>query len=200
MNRPLLLLLGIIGSVLASLAGLVFVPNWQARALAPVRLTDAQGATEEYPPVLDATEQEPGRRMYQNLGCIYCHSQQIRAASFGADIDRGWGQRRSVPRDYLRQSPPLMGTMRTGPDLANIGSRQPADSWHHLHLYDARLVTAGSIMPPFGFLYSVVDQDPGPRGYRLPKTQQWIVPSEAARQLVAYLKVLHQDHSLKEVQ
>ncbi len=200
MNRPLLILLGIMATVLASLAGMVFVPNWQARELAPIRVVDAEGATAEYPPPLDGLAEAPGRQIYQSLGCIYCHSQQVRDAAFGADIDRGWGQRRSVPRDYLGQSPPLMGTMRTGPDVANIGARQPADAWHHLHLYDARLVSKGSVMPPFAFLYAVVDQDPGERGYKLPDRPQWIVPSTTARSLVAYLKSLHQDHDLKEVQ
>jgi cytochrome c oxidase cbb3-type subunit 2 len=49
----------------------------------------------------------------------------VRSSAFGADIARNWGQRRSVARDYIFDRPHLMGTMRTGPDLANIGARQP---------------------------------------------------------------------------
>lgn len=204
MNKTFVLLMGIAATVVASLLGLVAVPSWQMREMQPVEVTNSDGATALYPTALDDYEQEPGRTVYRSQGCIYCHSQQVRAPSFGSDIDRGWGERRSVPRDYLLQSPPLLGTMRTGPDVANIGARQPADAWHHLHLFDARLVTKGSIMPPYGFMYEVVESDPGERGFALPPSYRskpaWIVPSRDALNLVAYLKALHQDHPLSEVQ
>ena len=35
--------------------------------------------------------------------------------------------------------------MRTGPDLLNIGARQPSVDWHLLHLYNPRAVVEGSI-------------------------------------------------------
>ena len=201
MNRPSLLFLGALATAILALIGLVLVPNWNMRQLSatPVALSD--GSYVLYPQSYDKDLEAPGREAYRAQGCIYCHSQQVRAASFGADIDRGWGERRSVPRDYALQKPPLMGTMRTGPDLANIGVRQPSDAWHHLHLYDARLTSPGSTMPPFGFLYEVVQRDPGRRGYPLPnrKAPTWIVPSMEATQIVAYLKALHQAHPVDEV-
>jgi len=43
--------------------------------------------------------------------------------------------------------------MRTGPDLRNIGARQPSPDWHYLHLFDPQITSPGSIMAPFGFLY-----------------------------------------------
>ncbi|MFA6262683.1 MAG: cbb3-type cytochrome c oxidase subunit II, partial [Bacteroidia bacterium] len=39
-----------------------------------------------------------GRRQYIANGCVYCHSQQPRAANFAPDAQRGWG-RASVAGD-----------------------------------------------------------------------------------------------------
>lgn len=55
-------------------------------------------------------------------GCVYCHSQQPRDAKLAPDASRGWG-RASTPGDYAYDYPHLLGTMRTGPDLFNIGVR-----------------------------------------------------------------------------
>ena len=70
---------------------------------------------------------ERGRKVYMANGCIYCHSQQVRPDYGGADIIRKWGDRRSAPRDYIFDRPVLLGKMRMGPDLANIGKRAPAE-------------------------------------------------------------------------
>jgi cytochrome c oxidase cbb3-type subunit 2 len=43
--------------------------------------------------------------------------------------------------------------MRTGPDLLNIGARQPSKDWHLGHLYQPRAYTPGSIMPSYPFLF-----------------------------------------------
>ena len=47
--------------------------------------------------------------------------------------------------------------MRTGPDLLNIGARQPSVDWHLTHLYNPRAVMPGSIMPSYPFLFEVKD-------------------------------------------
>src|SRR5207244_5287905 len=70
---------------------------------------------------------ERGRRVYAANGCIYCHSQQVRADYASADIDRKWGERRSAPRDYLFDRPVLLGQERMGPDLSNVGKRAPSE-------------------------------------------------------------------------
>src|SRR5690606_22956171 len=94
-----------------------------------------------------------GRQIYIANGCVYCHSQQPRDPSFASgDKDRGWG-RTSVPGDYAYDTPHLLGTMRTGPDLFNIGARQPSKDWHLLHLYNPQAVVKDSIMPPYRFLF-----------------------------------------------
>jgi cytochrome c oxidase cbb3-type subunit 2 len=142
------------------------------------------------------TENElKGRKTYIENGCIYCHSQQVRDPVAGADQHFGWG-RPSLPSDYIYDKPHLLGTMRTGPDLSNIGSRQPSREWHHLHLYNPRSLVEWSIMPGFPFLYEVVSatDSPKPGAVRVPgKTDQWLVPSEKAEDLVSYLLSLKRD-------
>lgn len=99
-----------------------------------------------------------GREVYISLGCVYCHSQQPRDPSLGPDGARGWG-RASVPADYVYDQPHLLGTMRTGPDLLNIGARQPSVDWHLVHLFNPRAVSPGSTMPSYPFLF---ETRPGP--------------------------------------
>src|SRR5699024_4212739 len=98
-----------------------------------------------------------GRELYISLGCVYCHSQQPRDPSqTRADQEFGWG-RPSVPADYTYQGPHLLGTMRTGPDLFNIGARQPSVDWQLAHLYNPRAVVSWSTMPSYPFLFKEMD-------------------------------------------
>nr|WP_318238245.1 cbb3-type cytochrome c oxidase subunit II [Cupriavidus sp. CV2] len=101
------------------------------------------------------SEQLRGREVYLANGCIACHTQQPSSTGAGrADGARGWG-RPSVAADYHYDSPPLLGTMRTGPDLFNIGVRQPSADWHLGHLYQPRAYVADSIMPGYPFLFEL---------------------------------------------
>ena len=95
--------------------------------------------------------------------------------------------------------------MRTGPDLANIGLRQPSDNWHYLHLYDPQITSEGSTMPPMRFLF---DQRPVqievaydalkfPPEWEDPET--FVVPNREAKALVAYLKSLNASFAVPEV-
>lgn len=136
-----------------------------------------------------------GRHVYIENGCIYCHSQQVRDPIAGADKQFGWG-RASLPSDYIYDKPHLLGTMRTGPDLSNIGSRQPSRDWHHLHLYNPRSLVDWSIMPGFPFLYDVVTAKESPKdgAIRVPGSEdQWIIPHEEAEDLVLFMKSLRRD-------
>ncbi len=98
-----------------------------------------------------------GRAVYIANGCVYCHSQQPRAKAFAPDFSRGWG-RATVAGDYAHDQPHLLGTMRTGPDLMNIGVRQPSEQWHLGHLYQPRAYLPGSIMPAYPFLFEAKDK------------------------------------------
>ena len=116
------LFIGIFGTFAFSWVGLTVIPNWQIGSLNPQ--SDEEG-TDIYPRPQSGMFQR-GAHVYAANGCVYCHSQQIRADYIADDIDRKWGDRRSAPRDYIFQRPVLLGKMRMGQDLANIGARAPA--------------------------------------------------------------------------
>lgn len=143
-------------------------------------------------------QQLRGRAVYVRNGCVYCHSQQPRDPAQAPDGTRGWG-RPSVAADYFYDSPHLLGTMRTGPDLFNVAVRQPSEDWHLGHLYEPRAYTAGSIMPAFPFLFvrHAGAPAPGEKSIKLPPAfaapGTTVVASRDAIDLVAYLLSL--DHT-----
>ena len=117
------LFLGIFGTFAFSWVGLTLIPNWQIGHLDPQREEDG---SDTYPQPQSGMV-ERGRRVYAANGCIYCHSQQVRADYAADDIERKWGDRRSAPRDYIFERPVFLGKMRMGQDLSNIGARTPAE-------------------------------------------------------------------------
>jgi cbb3-type cytochrome oxidase cytochrome c subunit len=117
------LFLGIFGTFAFSWTGLTLIPNWQIGHLDPQ--ADEEG-TDIYPQPKSGMAQR-GRKIYAANGCVYCHSQQVRADYAASDIDRKWGTRRSAPRDYIFERPAFLGKMRLGPDLSNIGKRAPSE-------------------------------------------------------------------------
>ena len=117
------LFLGIFGTFAFSWVGLTVIPNWQIGHLNPQ--SDEEG-TDIYPQPQSGMF-ERGAHVYAANGCIYCHSQQVRADYAAADIERKWGNRRSAPRDYIFERPVFLGKMRMGQDIANIGARAPAE-------------------------------------------------------------------------
>ncbi len=117
------LFLGIFGTFAFSWLGLTVIPNWQIGHLNPQ--SDEEG-TDIYPQPQSGMF-ERGAHVYAANGCIYCHSQQVRADYAADDIERKWGNRRSAPRDYIFEQPVFLGKMRMGQDIANIGARAPAE-------------------------------------------------------------------------
>ena len=117
------LFLGIFGTFAFSWAGLILIPNYQIGHLDPQ--VDEDG-NDPYPAPKSGMA-DRGRQIYAANGCVYCHSQQVRADYAATDIDRKWGVRRSAPRDYLFERPVVLGKMRLGPDLSNIGKRAPVE-------------------------------------------------------------------------
>ncbi|MBS0466485.1 MAG: cbb3-type cytochrome c oxidase subunit II [Proteobacteria bacterium] len=142
-----------------------------------------------------------GRSVYIANGCMYCHSQQPRSTSFSpADAKRGWG-RASVPADYVYDRPHLLGSMRTGPDLFNIGVRQPSKDWQLGHLYQPRAYVPESIMPSYPYLFDVKDKvDPGEEALNLPPgtapVGKVVVPTPEAQDLVKYLQALKREYPI----
>ncbi len=140
-------------------------------------------------------EQQIGRRSYIANGCMYCHSQQPRDIKQAPDFARGWG-RAPVAGDYAYDTPHLLGTMRTGPDLLNIGARQPSKDWQLGHLYQPRAYVPGSIMPPYPYLFEIRQGQAQPNDtvVNLPpafaKPGEVVVAKPEALALVAYLLAL----------
>lgn len=138
-----------------------------------------------------------GRAQYVKNGCVYCHSQQPRDKLQAPDALRGWG-RASVAADYYYDSPHLLGTMRTGPDLFNIGARQPSVDWKLGHLYQPRAYMQGSIMPSYPFMFEIKTKAaPGDKVVNLPPgyapAGKVVVARQEALDLAQYLIAL--DHT-----
>ena len=136
--------------------------------------------------------QSEGRDVYVANGCSYCHTQQVRPLN----EDKVFG-RASAPGDFKYQTPELLGSERTGPDLTNIGARQPSSVWQYIHLFQPRAVMPESIMPSFSWMFDVVAQAPaGVTTVPLPKayapTTGVVVPKHQAEALIAYLASLRQ--------
>lgn len=190
MEKARNIILGAVATVSFSATGYVLIPTLSVQVQAIER---EDGSI--YPVKL-TPEQAAGREVYRDLGCMMCHTQQVRPGTFGTDLERGWGRRGSLPVDYVGQSPTLLGTMRTGPDLANIGARQPSETWQMIHLYAPSLTSPGTIMPPFAFLFDEVKGEHADALSLPPGTVAdgiSVVPTQRAKDLVAYLLSLHQD-------
>ncbi len=143
-----------------------------------------------------------GKAIFVANGCVACHTQQVR----NVDMDKMWGARPSLAADYAdihrtdfwRNTATLMGTERTGPDLTDIGSRQPSKDWNLVHLYNPRIVVKESIMPAYPWLFKL-KKEPSksdvvvnvPAEYMRGKEGK-IVATEDALYLVAYLQSLKQ--------
>lgn len=142
-----------------------------------------------------------GKAIFVANGCVACHTQQVR----NVEMDKVWGKRPSVAADYAgshrtdvwRNTATLMGTERTGPDLTNIGLRQPSADWQLTHLYNPRILVAASVMPAYPWLFTTrTTLQKGdvtvnvPAGYV--SSGEKVVATREALQLVAYLNTLQQ--------
>ncbi len=121
----------------------------------------------------------------------------------GPDLARGWGKRRSVPEDFLYDYPVLLGAQRVGPDLADVGVRQPDVGWHLRHLYAPASVVTGSVMPGYPYLFEkrrVVGAGSADAlalsGDHAPEVGYEVVPKPEAKALAAYLVSLRADAPL----
>jgi cytochrome c oxidase cbb3-type subunit 2 len=187
---------------LVNVALMVFVILSTGIAVAPA---DSMQHTDPLPDMPKMTDAERrGLAVYVSEGCVACHTQQVR----NIEMDKTWGSRPSIPSDYhyskermniWQQSPSLLGSERTGPDLTNIGQRQSGAQWHLLHLYDPRMVVKGSIMPRYGWLFQEVDSVesvgqvvvPVP-AERMGRPGNKVIATDKANDLVAYLISLKQ--------
>jgi cytochrome c oxidase cbb3-type subunit 2 len=193
MNRFRLIFTGFLLTFFSSWVGLVLLP---ILTVGDFKQTVDPATGAKMPP--DLTDmQRKGQKVYIANGCVYCHTQQVRPERSGTDIARGWGERRTIAEDYMTQGRALLGTMRTGPDLSNIGTRNPSDVWHLMHLYNPQTTSKGSNMPPFPFLFVTrkIEGTKSPDALNLPPefappAGMEIVPTDDAKALIAYLQSL----------
>ena len=142
-----------------------------------------------------------GERLYDSLGCAYCHTQMVRPTYAGADMWRGWGgkkgsaeARETRPADYYGDTRAMLGYLRIGPDLSNVGSRNTDRAWHLQHLYSPRSLVRESVMPGYKALFEVREvvgqpsEDALDLGERFaPEDGLEIVPTSDAHALVDYV-------------
>jgi cytochrome c oxidase cbb3-type subunit 2 len=186
MTRIFVLLMGALATVSFALIVLVVLPS-------SLLYKNQAGAPKELKPY--TASELRGRQVYIQNGCVYCHTQQVRDPVITTDIAKGLGNRPSYPMDYFYDKPHLLGTMRTGPDLFNVGSRLPDRDWHLLHLYQPRALVPWSIMPAFPFLFEVKEKA-GPDDHALKVPAEFVpkkgvvVATKDAQALVDYLLAL----------
>jgi cytochrome c oxidase cbb3-type subunit 2 len=147
-----------------------------------------------------------GRLVYQDLGCVSCHTQQVRHEETGPDIKRGWGERGSYARDYIRDQTTFIGQSRLGPDLRNVGKRQPDAEYLYKLLYAPDATVGGAPlapgMPAYRFLFVVrplAGNQPSYKAVKLPASAGLpagfeVVPTPRAEALVAYLRGLQDNY------
>jgi cytochrome c oxidase cbb3-type subunit 2 len=217
MSRSSNLFAGLAACFAISLGLCVLLPQAQLGSLSPDFKEEDGRITEVYP-TLTGGIAAAGREVYISQGCQACHSQVVRGAET-TDMERGWGVRRTVARDYLFENPPVLGVRRIGPDLANVGAQgwrnEPADdtarpakrdaTWHFLHLYHPTAIIKVSNMPAYKGLFQLrkITGAPSLDALALPAEMAppegfEVVPKAEAKSLVAYLLSLNRSHPLKE--
>jgi cytochrome c oxidase cbb3-type subunit 2 len=182
-------------------AGLLFLLLTILTAIMPALNNQAQNAPlpGTSPLTGDALE---GKKIYISEGCVGCHSQQVR----NVEMDKPFGARPGMASDYAHNermslfvnTATLMGTERTGPDLTNVGLRQPGREWNLMHLFNPRSVVKQSIMPGYEWLFEIKENPSAedvvvaiPAEF-MNGRQGKVVAKKEALQLLAYLQSLKQ--------
>jgi cytochrome c oxidase cbb3-type subunit 2 len=142
----------LITPLVAGLGGLlafftvVFIVVWL-----PIHTFDPP-ASADWAPLTDTAVK--GRNLFAQNGCYVCHSgysrpQDVREALYFLY------PKVSQPGDFYGsdQSPNLLGTERTGPDLSQESGWHP-DDWQRMHFYDPRFADPLSLMPSMKSLFS----------------------------------------------
>ncbi|MDP7585576.1 MAG: cbb3-type cytochrome c oxidase subunit II [Verrucomicrobiota bacterium] len=121
---------------------------------------------------LDAADASKARNFLAAAGA----SVDVQVRFSGEDLTRGWGKRRSVAQDYLFAEPPMLGSVRIGPDLANVGARHSREVLMRI-LLNPKTVRKNSKMPQHRFLFEKAGKN-GEETYK---------PTKDAVALVDYL-------------
>lgn len=161
-----------LGGLIFTAIGPSFNSNWSTNT--------AQDTAHYHLPY--TAQQLRGRLVYEREGCMYCHSQQIRPLT-SEMIRYGIGSSPAPAadeREYVYDEPHFLGTKRNGPDLSREGGKY-SDDWQYSHLFNPQMMTPGSIMPQFTWLFNVPNPaDPS----SVPE------PTQECKDLVAYIQSL----------
>lgn len=142
----------LITPLLAGLGGLlVFFVVVAVVVWLPIHTFDPP-ASADWAPL--SNQAQKGRNLFASNGCYVCHSGYSRPQ----DVREGLYflyPKVSQPGDFFGsdQSPNLLGTERTGPDLSQEGGWHP-DDWQYAHFYDPRFMDPRSLMPNMKSLFS----------------------------------------------
>jgi len=112
-----------------------------------------------------------GRQVYIGEGCWHCHSQFVRPVS-NESLRFGPVSKTEEYQNEL-QRPVMFGTRRVGPDLSREGGRRSND-WHAVHFFKPTLVSGGSPMPEYPWMFEGAPDKPGRRGLALITYIQWL--------------------------
>jgi cytochrome c oxidase cbb3-type subunit 2 len=225
MQNSSTLFTGIFGAFALSCGVMVLIPHSQLASLQPqVQWDEGQNSPAD---VYPQQRHMAGREVFVSEGCIYCHSQQVRDPQYGPDMERGWGPRRTVARDYIHEDVPLLGSARLGPDLSNFGwtakvaqkdgseksvgmwrneheddTKKPAarnEQWVYQHLYSPRTLFSDSKCPPYRFLFErkEIGEKLSPNAVAHDEKFEY-VPTLEAEHLAQYLLSLDRSHEVKE--
>jgi cytochrome c oxidase cbb3-type subunit II len=185
----------------ASWLGLVAYPYLTFAGLRQTK-DDATGALS---PLQNPGTATQGARVYAANGCLYCHSQYVRENGEGNDIDRKWGTRRTVARDYMFDRQVFLGTSRLGADLTNVGVRQTDPQWFYRILYAPQTLSPEVAMPAYRWLFQTREIQGQPsndavklEGPEAPPSGYEIVPTSEGKALVGYLLSLKKNYPLPE--
>ena len=214
-------ILGLTFSFGSAWLGMVVIPFFKMRALAPITLnpaTDGPGGI--FFPKRSGRIAD-GARVYAANGCYLCHTQVVRPTYAGndlyrpdwgglqADAERGDTRRETNAYDFLGESFAQLGMMRAGPDLSNIGRRvessyagggDPA-AWLYEHLYNPRnnrqLWTSTCPPHPFLFVRHEIKGNPSVNALKVAAgdNHEWR-PGAEAQALVSYLLSLKKDQQV----
>lgn len=203
---------GIIGAFAVSCGAMVLLPNSQIGHLNPVA-PEWDGSQASAQNMYPNVQHHIGRATYVANGCFYCHTQQTRDPQYGPDLERGWGTRRTVARDYLYEDVPLLGSTRIGPDLSNYGSgtwrNEPEDdpkkpakrdaAWIYRHMANPKSIVGDSKCPPQPFLFErhEIASAPSPNAVRVEGKYEWI-PTAEMKNLAAYILGQNRSPALPE--
>jgi len=139
-----------IGGMLAFFT-VVFIVVWL-----PIHTFDPPASADWAPLSKQALQ---GRNLFASNGCYVCHSGYSRPQDVRAALNFLY-PKVSQPGDFYGndQSPNILGTERTGPDLSQESGWHP-DDWQRAHFYDPRFVDPMSLMPDMKSLFSNAQVD-----------------------------------------